>query len=141
MSRDRRTYDPGVAPLLLAAAGVAAFAVALAVLRSFGPRYRVGRLLAVAPRVSVADALAAAPTTAARPAMSVRRASTAAMIACPPRTDPNGPRRAGGPAGGVPSAGHERARRNLPDTWALMRSRPLVSLSPSGLGTTLRAHR
>ena len=47
---------PGVAPLLLAAAGLFALGVAAAVLRSFGPRYRVGRLLAAAPRVSVADA-------------------------------------------------------------------------------------
>src|SRR5207249_6975809 len=29
-------------------------------------------------------------------------------------------------------------RRNLPDTWALMRSPPLVSLGPSGLVGTLR---
>ena len=35
--------------------------------------------------------------------------------------------------GGDDSAGHGRARRNLPDTWALMRSPPLVSLGPSGL--------
>ena len=34
-------------------------------------------------------------------------------------------------------AGHERARRNLPDTWALRRSRPLVSLDPSGLRATI----
>ena len=39
--------------------------------------------------------------------------------------------------GGDDSAGHERARRNLPDTWALMRSPPLVSLGPSGLGRTV----
>ena len=51
-----RTYDPGVAPLLLAAAGLLALAVATAILRSFGPGYRVGRLLAAAPRVSVAEA-------------------------------------------------------------------------------------
>jgi len=50
-------YDPGVAPLLLAAAGVVALVVAAAVLRSFGPRYRVGRLLAAAPAVSIADAV------------------------------------------------------------------------------------
>lgn len=66
MSPDRRTYDPGVAPLLLAAAGVVALAVALALLRGFGPRYRVGRLLAVAPRVSVAEAVALATTGDAR---------------------------------------------------------------------------
>lgn len=47
---------PAVAPILLAAAGVVALGVAAAILRSFGPGYRVGRLLAVAPRVSVAEA-------------------------------------------------------------------------------------
>lgn len=52
-----RTYDPGVIPLLLAVAGVLALAIAGAILRSFGPRYRVGRLLAVAPRVSIAEAV------------------------------------------------------------------------------------
>src|SRR4029079_14131848 len=38
--------------------------------------------------------------------------------------------------------GNRRARRNLPDTWALMRSPPLVSLGPSGLAHTRgrRAH-
>ena len=41
---------PAVAPLLLAAA-------AAVILRSFGPGYRVGRLLAVAPTVSVEEAI------------------------------------------------------------------------------------
>jgi len=40
---------PAVAPLLLGIAAV--------ILRTFGPGYRVGRLLAVAPRVSVAEAV------------------------------------------------------------------------------------
>lgn len=44
-------------PLLLGAAGVVALAVAMAILRSFGPRYRVGRLLAVVPPVPVAEAV------------------------------------------------------------------------------------
>ena len=60
MSRDRsrsRPYDPGVIPLVLAVAGVLVLGIAAAILRSFGPRYRVGRLLAVAPRVSVAEAV------------------------------------------------------------------------------------
>lgn len=52
-----RTYDPGVIPLVLAVAGAVALGVAGAILRSFGPRYRVGRLLAVAPRVSIAEAV------------------------------------------------------------------------------------
>lgn len=52
-------------PLLLAAAGVVALAVGIVVLRTFGPRYRVGRLLATTPRVSVADALEIA--TSGRP--------------------------------------------------------------------------
>jgi hypothetical protein len=51
---------PGVAPLILAAAGGLALGIALAILRGFGPRYRVGRLLAVVPRVTVAEALAIA---------------------------------------------------------------------------------
>ena len=44
-------------PLLLAAAGVLALVLGGVVLRTFGPRYRVGRLLATTPRVSIADAL------------------------------------------------------------------------------------
>jgi hypothetical protein len=51
------TYDPAVIPLVLAAAGAIALGIAAAILRGFGPRYRVGRLLAVAPRVSVAEAV------------------------------------------------------------------------------------
>lgn len=43
-------------PLVLAVAGVLALAAAGVILRSFGPRYRVGRLLAVAPLVTVAEA-------------------------------------------------------------------------------------
>ena len=39
------------------------------------------------------------------------------------------------------SGGQQKARRNLPDTWALMRSPPLVSLGPSGLGSTVGARR
>jgi hypothetical protein len=45
-----------VVPLLLGAAGVVALGIAAAILRSFGPGYRIGRLLAVAPRVSIAEA-------------------------------------------------------------------------------------
>lgn len=48
---------PGVAPLLLLTAGLLALGAAALILRSFGPGYRVGRLLAVAPRVSVAEAI------------------------------------------------------------------------------------
>ncbi|HUQ43381.1 MAG TPA: hypothetical protein VM451_03075 [Candidatus Limnocylindria bacterium] len=46
-----------MAPLILAAAGGLALGIASAILRGFGPRYRVGRLLAVVPRVTVAEAL------------------------------------------------------------------------------------
>jgi hypothetical protein len=46
-----------VGPLLLGAAGVVALGVAAAILRSFGPRYRVGRLLAVVPVVPVREAV------------------------------------------------------------------------------------
>ena len=49
-----------VTPLLPIFLGVLALVIGAAVLRSIGPRYRVGRLLAAAPMVSVADALAAA---------------------------------------------------------------------------------
>ena len=54
--------------------------------------------------------------SATRPATRGIRGDTAAMI----------------------PAGHERARRNLHDTWALRRSQPLVSLGPSGLGRMVR---
>lgn len=57
MSGARRPYDPDVASLILAAAGVLALAIAAVILRSFGARYRVGRLLAAAPRVSIAEAV------------------------------------------------------------------------------------
>jgi hypothetical protein len=52
-----------VTPLIPIALGLAALAVGVAILRSFGPNYRVGRLLAVAPVVPVAEArtLAAGP--------------------------------------------------------------------------------
>jgi hypothetical protein len=49
-----------VAPLVLTALGFAALLTASAILRSFGPRYRIGRLLAVAPKVSIPDARALA---------------------------------------------------------------------------------
>jgi hypothetical protein len=45
-----------VLPLILLAAAAAALIAALIVLRSFGPGYRVGRLLATVPRVSVGEA-------------------------------------------------------------------------------------
>ena len=48
---------PGVNPLFPAVAGVLALGVAVAILRSFGPRYRVGRLLASVPAVPVAEAV------------------------------------------------------------------------------------
>ena len=43
-------------PLLLVAAGLVALGAAVVTLRSFGPRYRVGRLLAATPTVTVAEA-------------------------------------------------------------------------------------
>jgi hypothetical protein len=46
-----------VLPLSLLLLGVALLGAAGLVLRSFGPRYRVGRLLAATPRVTVAEAL------------------------------------------------------------------------------------
>jgi hypothetical protein len=49
-----------VGPLLLSTVGFGALIVATTILRSFGPRYRIGRLLAVAPTVSIAEASAIA---------------------------------------------------------------------------------
>jgi hypothetical protein len=49
-----------VTPLLLVLAGLVALVAGVAVLRTFGPRYRVGRLLATTPRVSVEEARAIA---------------------------------------------------------------------------------
>ena len=43
-------------PLLLVAAGIVALGVGIGVLRSFGPRYRVGRLLSATPIVTIAEA-------------------------------------------------------------------------------------
>ena len=60
----RRTsrYDRPVSPLLFVAAGLVALGAALVTLRSFGPRYRVGRLLAATPAVSVGEAVRLAET-------------------------------------------------------------------------------
>ena len=55
-----------MAPLILVVASLIAMAAGVITLRSFGPRYRVGRLLATTPRVSVADALAIARDGPAR---------------------------------------------------------------------------
>jgi hypothetical protein len=55
-----------VAPLILVVASLIAMAAGVITLRSFGPRYRVGRLLATTPRVSVADALTIARDGPAR---------------------------------------------------------------------------
>jgi hypothetical protein len=45
-----------VTPLLLVAAGLVALLAAVLTLRSFGPRYRIGRLLSATPSVTVAEA-------------------------------------------------------------------------------------
>jgi hypothetical protein len=55
-----------VIPLLLTVVGVAALAAGVWIQRSFGPRARVGRLLAVVPKVSVADAVRLAASGEAR---------------------------------------------------------------------------
>jgi len=52
--------SPDVTPLLPIVLGLAAIALGSLLLRSYGPRARVGRLLAVTPVVSIADALALA---------------------------------------------------------------------------------
>jgi hypothetical protein len=49
-----------VIPLAMLLVGAAALVAGIAVLRTFGPRYRVGRLLSSTPQVSVAEALATA---------------------------------------------------------------------------------
>ena len=53
-------------PLLLVAAGLAAFVAAYLVLRTLGPRYRVGRLLATTPRVTIDEARGLAEQGAGR---------------------------------------------------------------------------
>jgi hypothetical protein len=55
-----------VTPLVLVAAGLVALGAGVITLRSFGPRYRVARLLATTPRVSVAEAVAIARDGPAR---------------------------------------------------------------------------
>jgi hypothetical protein len=55
-----------VSPPLLIALGALAFAVAVVILRSFGPGYRIGRLLASTPRVSVETARSIAEGDAPR---------------------------------------------------------------------------
>jgi hypothetical protein len=55
-----RGYDRLVTPLLLIAAGAIALGAGVAVLRSFGPGFRVGRLLAATPRVPIEEARALA---------------------------------------------------------------------------------
>jgi hypothetical protein len=49
-----------VIPLGFVVAGLVALAAGAVVLRSFGPRYRVGRLLSTTPRVTVGEAVALA---------------------------------------------------------------------------------
>jgi hypothetical protein len=49
-----------VTPLIPIAVGLVALAIGISILRTFGPNYRVGRLLAVAPLVTVAQARALA---------------------------------------------------------------------------------
>jgi hypothetical protein len=49
-----------VTPPLLVGVGIAALALGAAILRTFGPGFRIGRLLSAAPRVTVGDALALA---------------------------------------------------------------------------------
>jgi hypothetical protein len=61
MTRRSRPIDgllpsPPVTPLVVIAAGIVAIAIGSLLLRSYGPRVRVGRLLAVTPGVTVASA-------------------------------------------------------------------------------------
>ena len=50
-----------MSPLILVLAGLIAIGAGFLVLRTYGPRYRVGRLLASTPEVSVAEAVVLAP--------------------------------------------------------------------------------
>jgi hypothetical protein len=52
-----------VSPLIPVVAGLVALAAGVLVLRTYGPRYRVGRLLAATPEVTVAEAKAMAAGT------------------------------------------------------------------------------
>lgn len=58
--------SPPVTPLLVIAAGIVAIAIGSVLLRSYGPRVRVGRLLAVTPTVTIAAARDLASTGARR---------------------------------------------------------------------------
>lgn len=51
------TYHRPVTPLVPLVLGLLALALGVALLRSFGARYRFGRLLATAPRMSVGEAI------------------------------------------------------------------------------------
>ena len=64
--RSGRPYHPPVIPPLLIGLGALALAVGWAVLRSFGPGYRVGRLLSATSSVSVEEAAAMAARGEAR---------------------------------------------------------------------------
>ena len=67
-----------VTPLVLILLGLALLGAGFLVLRSFGPRYRVGRLLAATPSVSDRRGARARPT--------VRRATSGSPAASTPRT-------------------------------------------------------
>jgi hypothetical protein len=55
-----------VIPLIVGLVGIALLGVGIAIVRSFGDRYRVGRLLAAAPAVTILEALELAGTGRAR---------------------------------------------------------------------------
>jgi hypothetical protein len=75
-----RTMIPAVIPLplLLLGAGVAFLVAAALVLRSFGPGYRLGRLLASTPHATIAEALSRARRGDARYVRVVGRIDSAA---------------------------------------------------------------
>ncbi len=53
-----RSYHPPVIPPILIGLGAVVLALGVGILRSFGPGYRIGRLLSATPRVTVEDAVA-----------------------------------------------------------------------------------
>jgi hypothetical protein len=63
---------PAVTPLLVIVLGLALLLAGALVLRSFGPRYRVGRLLAATPSVTIAEAIELADGPARYVAISGR---------------------------------------------------------------------
>src|SRR2546426_7630762 len=96
-----RSIIPAVIPLpvVLVAVGAGALVLAAIVLRSFGPGYRLGRLLARTPQVTVEEALSRARQGDGRYVRGTRRIDSAAEFEGEHHPPP-GFRRRRGPAKG-----------------------------------------